>query len=100
MRKEPSVGEYVTEDILARFRAIAAKPATPIIYVDGPPPSRRVRKRNPSLPKHQRPLRASPTRQTHDRRPLGGAHGSGALKGGAQPGLIAMASKPPRSTTH
>jgi len=28
---------------------------------------------------HQRPLRASPTRQTHDRRPLGGAHGSGAL---------------------
>src|SRR5215470_875477 len=32
--------------------------------------------------KHQRPLRASPTRQTHDRRPLGGAHGAGALKGG------------------
>src|SRR5437899_3404444 len=31
--------------------------------------------------KHQRPLRASPTRQTHDRRPLGGAHGSGALEG-------------------
>src|SRR6516162_9519496 len=33
--------------------------------------------------KHQRLLRASPTRQTHDRRPLGGAHGSGALKGSA-----------------
>jgi hypothetical protein len=31
--------------------------------------------------KHQRLLRASPTRQTHDRRPLGGAHGSRALKG-------------------
>jgi hypothetical protein len=29
--------------------------------------------------KHQRPLRASPTRRTHERRPLGGA-----LKGGAQ----------------
>src|SRR5215472_12429913 len=31
--------------------------------------------------KHQRLLRASPTRQTHDRRPLGGAHGSRALEG-------------------
>ena len=40
-------GEYVTEAILARFAAI--RPPRPIIYVDKPPPARRVGRRKPSI---------------------------------------------------
>ena len=40
-------GEYVTEAILARFAAI--RPPRPIIYVDKPPPARRVGRRKPSM---------------------------------------------------
>ena len=40
-------GEYVTEAILARFAAI--RPPRPIIYVDKPPPARRVGSRKPSI---------------------------------------------------
>jgi hypothetical protein len=40
-------GEYVTEAIVARFAAI--RPPPPIIYVDKPPPARRVGRRKPSI---------------------------------------------------
>jgi hypothetical protein len=40
-------GEYVTEAVLARFAAI--RPPHPIIYVDKPPPARRVGRRKPSI---------------------------------------------------
>ena len=40
-------GEYVTEAILARLAAI--RPPRPIIYVDKPPPARRVGRRKPSI---------------------------------------------------
>jgi hypothetical protein len=46
------------------------------------------------IKRHKAPA-SQPTRQTHDRWPLGGAHGSGALKGERNgPGLKGATSKP------